>query len=112
MFTRLVIIVVVVLSSSFVSAGQSVNASTLAGKVTDQTGAVIVGATVAIESAAARSRQTTETDGQGRYTFDLAPGTYSVTVNASGFLPFGASVDIRRERPKTLDVSMKIGISV
>lgn len=68
----------------------------LAGKVVDQDGRAVVGATVQL-----RARQTpqafqTKTDGEGIYRFrDLPLGPYDVTVSHDGYLPSSMPVTIR-----------------
>src|SRR5208283_3903225 len=54
--------------------------------VMDATGAAIPGATVTITNRATGLQRTARTDDQGRFNFpQLAPGTYSVNAEASGF---------------------------
>ncbi len=64
---------------------QSVHGS-LAGVVTDSTGAVIAGAKVTIVNSATNSTYNAVTTSVGLYRFeDAALGTYTVTVSATGF---------------------------
>ena len=60
---------------------------TLAGVVTDNSGAVLPGVTVEASSSALIEKvRTAVTDGSGRYRIEsLQPGTYSVTFSISGF---------------------------
>src|SRR5262245_66444103 len=71
---------VLLTSPAFAQTGQ------INGVITDNTSAVIPGATVkAVEVATGLSRETT-TGPDGRYTFtSLRPSTYDVTVELSGF---------------------------
>ena len=59
--------------------------ASLRGQVSDQLGAVVVGATV--NATDARGKKTaTQTDGNGAYRFDnLAPGTYNLSIQQKGF---------------------------
>ena len=58
----------------------------ITGTVTDATGAVIPGATVAATNNATKITATTTTTGAGDYNFsNLDPGIYSVTTVATGF---------------------------
>src|SRR5262249_26779146 len=61
--------------------------STIAGQVTDSSGAILPGVTVEASSPALIEKaRTTVTNAEGRYTFvDLRPGTYAVTFSLQGF---------------------------
>jgi outer membrane receptor protein involved in Fe transport len=67
--------------------------ATLAGEVTDTTGAVLPGVTVEAASPALTGKvRTAVTDGSGRYRIESLPlGTYTVTFGLTGFVP------VRRE---------------
>src|SRR5262249_39778243 len=65
--------------------GQAVNA-TLLGTVTDSTGGTVASAKVTIMEANTGISRSTQTNESGNYTFpDLAPGTYLVAVELTGF---------------------------
>jgi Carboxypeptidase regulatory-like domain len=88
------------------------NTSGLHGTVTDQTGGVVAGASVTLQSGAAQ-KWTTTTNEQGDYGFEqVPPGRYTVMVEYPGFLNFSARVDLRPQVATSLDVRLKIGISV
>jgi hypothetical protein len=58
----------------------------ITGVVTDSSGAAVPNATVTVKSTALMTPRTTTTAADGGYLFDLlSPGTYEVTVTASGF---------------------------
>jgi hypothetical protein len=58
----------------------------LQGTVTDPTGAVVTGATVTLISNETQRTQTTTTNDEGFYRFSsLAPGSYSIAVEQTGF---------------------------
>ena len=64
---------------------QTATTGQIAGVVTDPSGAVVVGAKVALTSNAG-VRRDTQTNANGRYTFALLdPGTYRLEVTAGGF---------------------------
>jgi hypothetical protein len=67
-------------------------AATLNGTVSDSSGAVIAGATVSIQKEGVNGgARTIQTDARGDYTAtNLAAGTYTVTVTATGFQTFSA----------------------
>ena len=68
--------------------GQSATGS-ITGHVTDQTNAVIPGATVALVDRATNQQRSLTTNGQGYYSLLLLPpANYSLTVKATGFSQF------------------------
>jgi len=83
----------------------------LNGTVTDQSGAVIPGATVVLTNPATQAAKTTTTNATGFYTFtELAPGNYKVKVTANGFEEEDFSdVAITAEQARGLDVKMTVG---
>src|ERR1044072_9028564 len=72
----------------------------LRGTVVDANGAVVAGATVTVTNSATGAQQTKQTTGDGTFEFSkLAPGSYNVTIEATGF-----------KRSLNKDVSVKLGI--
>ena len=57
------------------------------GSVTDETGAVLPGATVTIRDASGAAHNATS-NGQGQYYLNLQPGTYSLSIGTKGFKEF------------------------
>jgi hypothetical protein len=97
------------LSSAF---GQTVTGS-ITGQVTDQSGALIVGANVSAENVATSVTTSAKTNASGVYTIRFLPiGTYTVTVEATGFSteqipPFALEID----QAAKINATMKIGAS-
>src|SRR5687767_3759300 len=81
------------------------SAVAFAGRVTDPADAVVVGASVVLKDASGAERRAA-TDAEGRYSFHgLAPGTYSLRVEAEGFKPFErGAVEVAAGDRKRLDV--------
>src|SRR5262245_15477685 len=74
-----------VLFANLSTATFSQERATLRGRVSDEFGASIVGATVTLSDAAGRAR-TTAADGEGTYTFTgLTVGKYRISATATGF---------------------------
>jgi hypothetical protein len=75
---------------------------TILGRVTDQTGAVVPGATVTAIQIETQVVQSAVTGGSGTFAIpNLAVGTYDVRVQASGFAPdnvTGITLDVSQER--------------
>ncbi len=64
------------------------NTGAIVGAVKDQTGAVILGASVKVRNLSTNLTRTVESKEQGLYLFsELVPGIYEITVNADGFEP-------------------------
>ena len=60
--------------------------ATISGRVTDQTGAVVAGASVQLQSAERGTTEETITNGGGIYLFpSVRPGVYHITVRKEGF---------------------------
>jgi len=58
----------------------------LVGTVTDQTGAVVPGATISVTETQTGTTREDKSDGSGRFSIaNLTPGTYSIKVVANGF---------------------------
>ena len=69
-----------------VAGAQSISTAQLSGVVTDPSGAVVPGATVAVTDSSRGFSRTVVSDGAGGYqALELAPGNYTVTVVAKGF---------------------------
>ena len=84
---------------------------TLAGTVTDPSGAAVVGATVSIKSLDTESIRTTQTTSSGSYRIDsVLPGVYSVTVKAPGFAETVVDgLSVAASVITTTDVALKLG---
>ncbi len=91
---------------------QSITA-TLSGTVSDPNGAVVPGATVKASSDETGLNKVTKTDNDGHYTIPfLAPGTYVVLVESTGFSPItrtGVRLDVAQTG--TLDFALKLSAS-
>jgi hypothetical protein len=71
-------------------------ADTLSGTVKDPSGAVVVGASVAIEGASLKQPIALASDATGKFSApNLAPGNYTLHVEKAGFAPFTTTVDVR-----------------
>ena len=90
---------------------QATSTATLAGLVTDEQNAAIVGAEIRIVDLATGSTQATVTNDTGRYVVvNVSPGTYTITVSKPGFAIFKVSsqkVDVGT--PVTVNAVLKIG---
>ncbi|HMO81461.1 MAG TPA: carboxypeptidase regulatory-like domain-containing protein [Pyrinomonadaceae bacterium] len=85
--------------------------SRVVGTVTDNTGAVVAGATVILTNDATNVSLTTTTGNTGLYVFDLVqPGSYTVTVEREGFRRFVSTRNtVLVNQPATVNARLEIG---
>jgi hypothetical protein len=83
----------------------------ISGVVTDQTGAAVVGANVEAKAVDTGITERQQTNADGFYSFlNLAPGTYTIEVQMSGFVTFretGILIDVNSA--KVLNVKLSVG---
>ena len=98
----------VILTAALVAAQQT--RGTLRGAITDELGAVIVGANVTLTDASGVQKKTT-TNGEGAYSFaGLAPGKYALQAIAPGFAPSESKeIEITGAR-QTMDLTLHVTI--
>ncbi|HEY8551747.1 MAG TPA: TonB-dependent receptor [Vicinamibacterales bacterium] len=84
---------------------------TIQGKVTDQSGAVVPGATVTVVNVATGVETTTTSNAEGSYRVPfLIPGTYQVNVTLDGFSPFRSEeIELHVADVLTVDVTLTAG---
>src|SRR5207248_6476965 len=93
------------------SAAAQVQNGQFSGTVTDPSGAAVAGAKVTVSNAATNVTATQVTNGSGAYTIkELPPGTYSVSVEASGFRTFtNKGVTINAGTISRVDAKLQVG---
>ena len=85
---RLVLAAAIVGVVCLCAGAQDLDNVTLSGKVTDQNGAVIPGATVTVSQENSKAERIAVTDGDGNYkVIQLSPGKYNVKAEAQSFQP-------------------------
>jgi hypothetical protein len=84
--------------------------TSLGGRVTDQSGAVVAGAKVTVTSAGTSASRDATTNANGEYQFSqLAPGKYNLTVTAAGFEKVEkAGMDLLVGQPASMNVSLGV----
>src|SRR6201997_5007422 len=86
------------------------NSGSVAGVVTDPSGAVIPGASVSIQNPVSAYSRTTTTDTTGHFHFPNLPfNPYHLTVTKDGFAAFATDVDVSSILPVTPNIHMKVG---
>jgi Carboxypeptidase regulatory-like domain len=69
-----------------IGSAQATNNGTVVGVVSDQSGAVVPGATVTLTDASTNGARSTQTSRTGQYVFvNVSPGVYSITASKGGF---------------------------
>jgi hypothetical protein len=88
---------------------QTLTTGDLAGTVSDQSGAVIPGATVSLTNVATGARQTATTNDAGAYrmTF-LPPGSYAVTAQTPGLKAEVAHITVQVGQVTTLNLTAQV----
>jgi outer membrane receptor protein involved in Fe transport len=107
-------VLALILITSIGMFGQAATASsTLAGTVTDKTGAVVVGVTVTATDTATNNTRTATTNSLGSYRFEvLPPGIYSIKANMAGFSsPTAPRVELLVGRTTTQDFTLSPGVT-
>ncbi|HZC24613.1 MAG TPA: carboxypeptidase-like regulatory domain-containing protein, partial [Candidatus Binatia bacterium] len=109
-FQRVALLASVVCVASSLAFSQAASTS-LQGTVTDPSGSAIANATVALVDASSKTERTTVTGQQGDYHFlALPPGTYSLSVTASGFSRYlETQLQLLVNTPATANVQLKVG---
>jgi Carboxypeptidase regulatory-like domain/TonB dependent receptor-like, beta-barrel len=101
----------VVLCAASVAAFAQIGTSTITGRVTDASGAVIPGVSVSIVQKSTNFKNLVETNSEGIYRVpSLQPGEYTVTFEMSGFMKIVRDgVELRTGDTLALDASLQVG---
>ncbi|SPF40696.1 exported hypothetical protein [Candidatus Sulfotelmatobacter kueseliae] len=103
-------ILVVLASGVFVTAQNVVLTGSLGGRVTDQSGAVVPGASVVVRNLATGVQESAETNHAGLYRFPVVmPGTYSITASLQGFRDIQVLVRVLVGSTTSQDIKLLVG---
>src|SRR5271167_209530 len=92
--------------------GQSLVSGDLVGTVTDPSGAVVPNAPVTLTSNGTGETRTTTSNSSGLYRFSLLnPGSYTVSVSASGFSSTSSVFTVNVGQSTVANVKMAVGAS-
>ena len=84
--------------------------SNVQGIVQDSSGAVVPKATLTLVNNATQATRTTTSDADGNFRFlSLAPGSYKLTVEASGYSRSESTVTLLTEQNLNVPVTLKVG---
>ena len=106
----LFILSVLCLVTQFLMA-QATNTGTVAGTVTDPSGAVVSGATVTLTDHATGTQRTTATNASGHYIFvDVGPGAYDLVISKQGFTTTKApNLQVMVGQSTTFNTALQVG---
>ena len=101
----------VILSGAGSALAQSAVTGAIGGTVTDPSNAAIPSATVTLRSQGTNKEETVVTGEDGRFRFtNLQPGTYSVSVSASGFADYKQSeITVEVGRLTDVNAALRVG---
>ncbi|PYU09729.1 MAG: hypothetical protein DMG37_22495, partial [Acidobacteria bacterium] len=109
------LIIASLVATLFAAAGvrAQVGTTSLRGTVTDKSGAVVANAKVSLINAGQALTREMNTSNTGEYEFlALPPGTYSLTVEITGFRKFeNKNVQLLVNLPTTLNVTLEVGVT-
>src|SRR5215475_4498113 len=108
---QFVTVALLIVFGSITILAQSTATGTVSGQVTDQTNAVIVGATVTLTDNDTGGTRSTTTNDTGRYLFvNVNPGNYDVSVRRPGFTETRVPAQkVTVGTVTTINVAMKVG---
>jgi hypothetical protein len=90
----LVALLIVSMVVALPALGQSTNAGTIVGTITDPSGAIVQGAKVTITDTATGDTRSTNTNDAGHYVFvNVTPGKYTLVVGKQGFSNMTTSLE-------------------
>src|SRR5581483_7548423 len=106
-FRTLYVLLLLALVSAAICWSQVVSA-TLLGTVTDASGGVVPNAKVTVTDTGTNITHTEQTNGSGNWIVpNLPPGTYSVSVEASGF-----KKELRRDIAMVVDTNTRVDVQL
>jgi hypothetical protein len=99
------------LSSAPPACAQLTDTGTIAGTVTDQSGALVPGVNVTLTDTATNTLRTAKTNDSGRYVFaNVTPGIYAMTFAKEGFATTNvAGQEVKVGVSVTSNISMQVG---
>lgn len=110
-FTGILFSLLTVMVFAVPGVSQTASTARISGIVTDANGAVLSGASIKLIDKAAGREKNETTDKEGRYIFAaVEPGTYELTISATGFRTYVIS-GLKAEITKVtnLDVTLQVG---
>jgi hypothetical protein len=108
--SKVMIFCITLLAASLTVFGQTTGSATLRGVVKDPQGALVRGATMTLTNDRTKDERKATSNDDGSYTFSaLAPGDYTLKVEASGFKTSETKVSVETSSVRALDITTEIG---
>jgi Carboxypeptidase regulatory-like domain len=108
--TTLIFGALVFLLAGALAWGQATNAGTLAGIVTDQSGAVVNGANVTLTDTATKTSRSATTNEAGRYVFvNVDPGNYDLSATKQGFSTTKTQAQVTVGAAMVVNLALQVG---
>ena len=105
-------VVLMLASCALLTAQNVVLTGSLSGRVTDQSGAIVRGAKVVMQSLATGVQQSATTNRDGLYYFPaVMPGAYSIAASLSGFRDVAVLVRVLVGNTTVQDIKLQVGAS-
>ncbi len=105
-------VLVVLASCVLLTAQNVVLTGALSGRATDQSGAVVPGASVVVQNIETGVKQSAETNHTGLYRFPvLTPGSYSITASLKGFRDVQGLIQVLVGNTTLQDIKLQVGAS-
>jgi len=105
-------VLAILISSGLLTAQNVVLTGALSGRITDQSGAVVAGASVVVQNLGTGVKQPTATNHAGLYRFPaLTPGSYSITASLKGFRDTQSLVQVLIGNTASQDIKLQVGAS-
>ena len=105
-----IVYAIMLIALSITPANAQTFTGTISGRVTDQTGAGIPGASVVLTAVGTSQSRTTQSNDQGEYTFtSLQPGRYKIDVSAPNFTSETITTELAVAQQLRADVALGVG---
>ncbi|HSS21943.1 MAG TPA: TonB-dependent receptor [Pyrinomonadaceae bacterium] len=109
-FVKLSFVFAFILGLNAIAFGQSTTTGAIGGTVVNPNKEIVPGATVTVKNEGTGKEDTAVADEDGRFKVNgLQPGTYSITVNSTGFSPFTQGVVVEIGRETTVNAALSVG---
>ena len=108
--TMMCITFICIFGLSLSALAQEETSATVTGQVTDSTGAAIGNATIVVTNTATGQARTIQSNEEGNYTvFPLIPGTYTISVEQSGFKKTVVNTTLNARDRRPIDLILEVG---